>query len=216
MKMEITLLLRLVVATLFGALIGLEREQHGRPAGLRTHILVSLGSCLVMLISLYGFTGIQSRDPARLAAQVVSGIGFLGAGTILREGTSVRGLTTAASLWVVAGIGLAVGSGFYLAAGVTTIIAVLVLVFLDDFGKKFIGRQMGRIQATLADQPGTLAAFCQVLGKHGVSITSINLEIEEEKEKALISLQVKGHNIAKEKIIAELSALPDIFSVKWE
>ena len=214
--MVMALLARLLLAVFFGALIGLEREQHGRPAGLRTHILVSLGSCLIMLISLYGFPGVQSRDPARLAAQVVSGIGFLGAGTIMREGTSVRGLTTAASLWVVAGIGLAVGTGFYLAGGVATIIAVLVLALLDDVEKKFIGQQTGKIQVTLADRPGALAAFCQVLNTNGVSISNFNLDIEEEKQKAIISLQVKGHNIVKEKIITELSSLPDIFSVKWE
>ncbi|HBL37110.1 MAG TPA: methyltransferase, partial [Firmicutes bacterium] len=108
-----------MVATLLGAVIGLEREQHGRPAGLRTHILVALGSCLIMLVSIYGFPSGTGSDPARLAAQVVSGIGFLGAGTILRDGTSIRGLTTAASLWVVAGIGLAAGTGFYWAAAIT-------------------------------------------------------------------------------------------------
>lgn len=169
-----------------------------------------------MLISIYGFSGEGGRDPARLAAQVVSGIGFLGAGTILREGTSIRGLTTAASLWVVAGIGLAVGTGFYLAGGAATLIAVFVLALLDHVEKKFIAQQTGKIQATLSDKPGALAAFCQVLGNNGISIRSINLEIEEEKQKALITLQVKGHNIVKEKVIAELSLLPDIFSVNWE
>ena len=85
-----TLVLRLFLAGLMGSLIGLERESHGRPAGLRTHTLVSLGACLVMLISIYGFDDTGNRDPARLAAQVISGVGFLGAGTILREGATVR------------------------------------------------------------------------------------------------------------------------------
>src|SRR5690554_77862 len=104
----------------------------GRPAGFRTHILVSVGSSLIMIISAYAFGGTAAGyDPGRIAAQVVSGIGFLGAGTIMREGANVRGLTTAASLWTVAGIGLAVGSGFYFAAIVATILVVLTLVLLN-------------------------------------------------------------------------------------
>lgn len=106
------MIIRLLLAGLMGGIIGLERESHGRPAGLRTHIIVSLGSCLIMLVSIYGFEDAGNRDPARLAAQVISGIGFLGAGTILREGATIIGLTTAASLWVVAGIGLAMGAVF--------------------------------------------------------------------------------------------------------
>ena len=115
------MILRLIVATLFGGLIGLERESHKRPAGFRTHILVCIGSALVMMISQYAFlefSGKLGYDPGRIAAQVISGIGFLGAGTILREGSTIKGLTTAASLWVVAGIGLAVGTGFYASGAV--------------------------------------------------------------------------------------------------
>ena len=112
------LLLRLVLAGILGGAVGFERERHNRPAGLRTHILVCLGSALVMIVSVEGFSGALGPrgDQARLAAQVVSGIGFLGAGTIMRQGSSVRGLTTAASLWVVAAVGLATGIGLYLAA----------------------------------------------------------------------------------------------------
>ncbi len=107
---QMEIITRLVLAAVIGGLIGIEREFKNRPAGLRTHVLVSLGSALIMLISIDGFTNIvnQTGDPARLAAQVVSGIGFLGAGTIMRTENSINGLTTAASLWVAAGIGLAV------------------------------------------------------------------------------------------------------------
>jgi len=204
-----------VVATLLGAVIGLERERHGRPAGLRTHILVALGSCLVMLLSIYGFPEGKEGDPGRLAAQVVSGIGFLGAGTILRDGTSIRGLTTAASLWVVAGIGLAAGSGFYWAAAATTFLAVFALVLLDDLEIKFIAGPLVRIRAELADQPGALASLSQVFANHGVSIKKISMAIDEESKKALISLQVRGHNIDKEKILAELYSLPGLTSLEW-
>ena len=208
-------MIRLVVATLLGAVIGLEREKHGRPAGLRTHILVALGSCLIMLLSIYGFPAERNWDPGRLAAQVVSGIGFLGAGTILRDGTSIRGLTTAASLWVVAGIGLAAGSGFYWAAALTTFLAVFALVLLDDLERKLFTGSTVQIRAELLDRPGALASLSQVFANHGVSIRKIALTIDEENRRALISLQVRGHNIDKEKILAELSALPGLSSVEW-
>lgn len=134
---NISLMMRLFLAMLLGGLVGLEREQANHPAGLRTHILVCLGSALIMLLSIYGFSqfvyeGNVRVDPARLATAVITGIGFLGAGTIIFTGKSIAGLTTAASLWVVASIGLAVGAGFYFAAVAVT---VLVIVNLFVFNK---------------------------------------------------------------------------------
>ena len=127
------IILRLVLTVVLSGLIGLERQMHRRTAGLRTHILVSLGSCLIMLTSLYVFDiykGIANLDPSRIAAGVITGIGFLGAGTIIRDREGVKGLTTAASLWVVAGIGLAVGCGFSRAAIYATVLTLIVLFFL--------------------------------------------------------------------------------------
>lgn len=124
---------RLILSVILGALIGLERQLHRRSAGLRTHILVCLGSCLIMLTSLFVFDIYSQRvplDPGRIAAGVITGIGFLGAGAIIREREGIKGLTTAASLWVVAGIGLAVGCGLYSAGIFTTILALIVLFFL--------------------------------------------------------------------------------------
>jgi len=127
------MIVRLLLTLVLSGLIGLERQVHRRDAGLRTHILVALGSCLIMLTSLYVFDIYKDQvalDPVRIAAGVVTGIGFLGAGTIIREPDGVRGLTTAASLWVVAGIGLAVGVGFNKIAIYTTILVLVVLHFL--------------------------------------------------------------------------------------
>ena len=124
---------RLTLSVVLSGFIGLERQFHRRTAGLRTHILVSLGSCLIMLTSLYIFDIYKAQvplDPARIAAGVITGIGFLGAGAIMRDRETIRGLTTAASLWVVAGIGLAVGCGFYLAAIYTTALSLAVLLIL--------------------------------------------------------------------------------------
>jgi len=126
--------LRLLVGALLGGLVGFERERHNRKiAGFRTHILVCVGSTLIMLTSLYIFDLYGTRapvDPARIAAGVITGIGFLGAGTIIRSNVSVTGLTTAASLWTVSGVGLAVGCGFYTAAYATTIIVMAALYLL--------------------------------------------------------------------------------------
>ena len=124
---------RLVLALVLSGLVGLEREAKGRAAGLRTHILVSVGSALIMLTGVHLMTlyrGVVEVDPGRLAAQVVSGIGFLGAGTIIQFRDSVRGLTTAASVWAAAGIGLAVGSGFYMGAMAATALVLAALLLL--------------------------------------------------------------------------------------
>lgn len=121
------MLLRLALATVLGSVIGVERERSGKPAGVRTHGMVSLGAALFAVVSLYGFGG--TGDPARVAAQIVTGIGFLGAGAILHERGSVQGLTTAASLWVTAAIGLAVGTGMALMSLATTVLVFLLLRF---------------------------------------------------------------------------------------
>ena len=207
---------RLLLAALFAGVIGLERESHGRPAGLRTHILVSMGSCLVMLLSIYGFPGWTARDPARLAAQVISGIGFLGAGTILREGASVKGLTTAASLWVVAGIGLAIGAGFYLSAVVATVIAVVALFFLEKLEKRFISPRAVSLEVTMVDRPGQLGEVCSLIGRHGFSIHGIELERDEAAGLAVASLQVEGRGPARpEQLIEELRHIGGVRRLVW-
>jgi putative Mg2+ transporter-C (MgtC) family protein len=136
--------LRLCVAALLGGVIGYERQHSHRPAGMRTHVLVSVGSALVMCTSTFIFAQYQDifqaksvPDPARLGAQVISGIGFLGAGTILREGFSIKGLTTAASLWAVACIGLAVGIGFWPGALIATVVIYLALNALKKVNRRY-------------------------------------------------------------------------------
>ena len=143
-------LIRIGLAALLGGLIGLEREYFDQPAGFRTHILVALGAALFTLVGAYGFevfedgAGTMRADPTRVAAQVVTGIGFLGAGAIMQQGLSVRGLTTAASLWVTAAIGTAVGLGFYFASFVTVGVTLAALVFLKPVEQRIIDRVSGR------------------------------------------------------------------------
>jgi len=127
---ELNLALRLTAGLVLGAIIGFERELHRQPAGFRTHSLVALGAALFTIVSAYGFSG-PLVDPTRIAAQIVSGIGFIGAGTILQYRGHIRGLTTAASLWAVAAIGTAAGAGMFVIAGTGTVLILVVLSVLD-------------------------------------------------------------------------------------
>ncbi|MCP9485046.1 MAG: MgtC/SapB family protein [Gaiellaceae bacterium MAG52_C11] len=162
MPSELDLIFRLSVAGLFAGLVGIERELSDKGAGFRTHILVGLGSCLFALMSAYGLElflegppGQRYGDPTRIAAQIVSGIGFLGAGAIIREGVTVRGLTTAASLWVVAAIGMAAAFGHYGLAGFTTVITLLSLVALRRVKPRYLARMRSDHTAFALDVDGT-------------------------------------------------------------
>ena len=126
-QVQLEAIFRLIVAGVLGAMVGYEREAHGRPAGLRTYILVSLGACLFTLVSILGF---PDSEQARVAAQIVTGIGFIGAGTIIRAQAGVTGVTTAAGIWAIAAVGMAAGTGLYVLAIVTALGAVLVLQFV--------------------------------------------------------------------------------------
>jgi len=217
---DVELFIRLALAALLGAVIGLERESHRRPAGFRTHTLVSMGSALVMLVSAYGLNrgadSVWPYDPTRIAAQVVSGIGFLGAGTILREGPTVRGLTTAASLWVVAGIGLASGAGFYLAAVLATALAVVTLVWLSRVERQVLSSKESTLSLVVSDQPGQLGAIASVLGRHGVNIRGVELAPQEGARAALLITVEVPPRADRSRVLADLSALEGVFRASYE
>ncbi|TXK79602.1 MgtC/SapB family protein [Paenibacillus sp. N3.4] len=206
--------IRLVLALLLGGLIGFEREVSSHAAGLRTHILVCVGSTLVMLLSMYGFSAFVNEvnvriDPSRLAAQVISGIGFLGAGTIIFNGRSITGLTTAASLWVVAGIGLAVGAGFYYPAILACFMVLISLWILNKVELKYFnGKKIRVIKIQAIDQPGTLGLITTLLGKHKVDIRKIAMD-EQETVNEIKNIQITFHvTIPKMSII--ISVLEEI------
>ncbi|OPH56553.1 magnesium transporter MgtC [Paenibacillus ferrarius] len=205
---QVHITIRLVLALFLGGLIGFEREVSSHAAGLRTHILVCVGSSLVMLLSMYGFSAFVNEvnvrlDPSRLAAQVISGIGFLGAGTIIFNGRSITGLTTAASLWVVAGIGLAVGAGFYYPAILVCFMVLISLWILNKVEHKYFnGKKVRVLKIQAADQPGTLGVITTLLGKQNVDIRKITLEEHEDPDKPN-QVQITFHvTIPKPPIIA--------------
>ncbi|TJX67598.1 MgtC/SapB family protein [Soehngenia saccharolytica] len=172
------ILIRLILAAFIGGLIGIEREASNRPAGFRTHILVSVGSTLMMLVSTNGAT--NGGDSTRIAAQVVSGIGFLGAGTILRNGNTIKGLTTAASLWVCAGIGLAIGQGFYFAGIITTLIAFLSLMYLGKLEKTILSDVYNQLTIVGRERNGLIGDIGTILGRNNITIK--NIDIREIKK----------------------------------
>jgi putative Mg2+ transporter-C (MgtC) family protein len=184
------IVLRLSLATLLGGLVGLERERLERAAGLRTHAIVSLAAALIMIVSTYGFAAILGADqrvtfdPSRVAAQVVSGIGFLGAGVIIFRKNAVRGLTTAASVWAVAGLGLACGGGLFAAAGVATTLILLLQVGLRPLEQRvFAHHREHRVELRVRRVAGSLVAVEAAVAKAGVSLRSLRVRpIHDETE----------------------------------
>lgn len=211
------MLLRLVVATVLGGTIGYQRERMEKPAGFRTHTLVALGSSLMMLVSVYPFLG-RSADPSRIAAGVITGMGFLGAGTIIRQGSIVRGLTTAASLWIASGIGLAVGVGYYFAALVTTLLVFTVLTVLKKVEIGLVApRGLRTLLVTTADKPGQIGKIGSALGHLRVDIRHIELEVSAGLEEALVKLVVKiPEDVEEFRVIEEVAAVEGIREVRWE
>jgi len=176
------IILRIFVGFLLSGIVGIEREGINRPAGLRTHILVGTGSTLIMVTGIFLAETYADTDAARLGAQVVSGIGFLGAGTIIKEGVSVRGLTTAASLWATAGIGLACGAGFLAPAVFTTAIVMFSLVFFQKLNRVLVNRRHEvRVNIICTNEPGQIGAIGTYLGNENVQIKQISIHDEQEK-----------------------------------
>ncbi|GAE88717.1 MgtC/SapB family protein [Acetivibrio straminisolvens] len=209
---------RLLLACVLGGLIGYERESTNRPAGFRTHILVCVGSALVMITSQYifeNYKGITNIDPARLGAQVISGIGFLGAGTIIREGANVRGLTTAASLWAVSCAGIAVGIGFYGGAIIATVIIYITLILLKRTERHIARkRRLSVFYIQTEDLPGQIGIIGSIFGKYNVTIRNIEFINDEKGKDVLIKFTVKvPASISREKIMDELHKVDGVKKV---
>jgi putative Mg2+ transporter-C (MgtC) family protein len=212
---DLDVLGRLVVAAVLGGAIGVEREIRDREAGIRTHLLVALGSGLFTIISAYGFhafltsgDAVVRADPTRIAAQIVTGIGFLGAGAIIREGLSVRGLTTAGSLWVSAAIGMAAGAGWYTAAIATTVLTILALWPLRLIAYRIIERikpEENRLVVELREG-APLGPFLAWL--HDVR----HFELRDERDRRVVTVELPHID---ETLVSKLSDLEYVIGVRW-
>ena len=216
-------LVRVVVAAGLGGAVGLERELRDHEAGFRTHLLVSVGSALFTLVSAYGFNeflvgagNVVRTDPTRIAAQIVTGVGFLGAGAIIRQGFSVRGLTTAATLWVVAAIGMASGAGYYSAAVITTALVLFSLWPLRIITRQVMHRVRPETDTLLAqlragESPAPLIARLEELGGEVEA-----LEIGHERDRRTVLMDVKLPPRADTPgIVAKLAELEPVLEVRW-
>ena len=216
-------LLRLALAAALGGALGLERELREREAGLRTHLLVSVGSALFTIVSAYGFhaflasgANVIRADPTRIAAQIVTGIGFLGAGAIIRQGLSVRGLTTAATLWVVAAIGLACGAGYYSAAAIATAVSIFALWPLRIFAYKVVRRFRGEtglllVQLHAGDSP---SGVIDEVERVGAKIESIEITHEADRRNVQLMVELAREGIVQE-LVTKVADVENVLEVRW-
>jgi putative Mg2+ transporter-C (MgtC) family protein len=216
-------LLRLALAAVLGGLIGVERELREREAGLRTHLLVALGSALFTIVGAYGFhdfldsgEAVVRADPTRVAAQIVTGIGFLGAGAIIRQGFSVRGLTTAATLWVVAAVGLAAGAGYYSAAVITTALVLIALYPLRIIAYQILRRfrvEDGRLLVELpaGTPPG---GVIDEIEHTGARINSVDVSQEGDRRRLELDV-VLARDTPAPRLVARIADVENVAEVRW-
>lgn len=220
---EITL--RLVLAVVLGGAVGFERESQNLPAGFRTHILVCVGAALIMIVSAYGYSGPLegTADHSRIAAAVVTGIGFLGAGTILRQRGNIRGLTTAASIWVVSGIGLAIGIGFYFPALLATGLVLLSLLVLGRLDRVLVPAYRTKwLTISLSDRVGLIKEIMEIFTELKLNIRKIEFAeltpsvLPEEKHVEIEIMLVTPLNFDKNRLFQRLAFLEGIGRVTWQ
>lgn len=210
---DLEIILRILMSAFLGGIIGIQRERRDRPAGFRTHILVCIGATLFTVISLFPFEGVAYADPTRIISQIVVGIGFLGAGTIIRQGNIVFGLTTAASLWTVAGIGVAVGIGYYIPAVVVTAIVLLVLTSFKKVEQTILAAPNKNMVLNIKADKSFYERFIENMNELNVNILEMNLQALDQN-KILIKAKLESTsffsaaNLSNE--ICKLSGIDEI------
>jgi putative Mg2+ transporter-C (MgtC) family protein len=213
------IILRLIMSLLLSSLIGLERESRRQHAGFRTHILISLGSTILMLLSIYipqTFQNFQNGDPGRIAAQVVSGIGFLGAGAIFKLGSNVKGLTTAATIWAVAAIGLTVGAGMYSGALIATVLILFVLIILDRVENKFFpDLHLKILQVHFTTEKIDTEAVFNLLKQLHITIQSVNISHSLNEKTAQMKLYVNiPVKLPLQELYHQLTTIDNVSEIK--
>ncbi|MDX2107747.1 MAG: MgtC/SapB family protein [Candidatus Melainabacteria bacterium] len=222
MNLEVEIVKRLLTAALLGGLIGAERGRRNRGAGLRTHSVVCTASALIMIVSAYGgFTLMGGEDvrfdPTRMAAQVISGIGFLGAGIIIFRKNQVRNLTTAASVWAVAGVGLSTGAGLYFTSFAATIILCIILSLLKPLELKlFPDRHINNLKIELSNGLDGVKAVAQILKESGLQTVSLTVKHAQGDKKGELRVQAAGQEEIFVKLIEDFQHLPGVEDVEFD
>ena len=213
--------LRLILAAIFGAVIGVERERKDWAAGMRTHMMVCMGSALIMLVSSFGFSDTAGNeyielDPSRVAAQIVSGIGFIGAGAILfLKPTTILGLTTASGLWTVAGIGMATGGGMYFAASLTTVLSIIILWGLQPLQKKFSSKFQNKT-VTIVTKKGLSPRFVIDRITDGSNLDYNSISVTKQSKENIIEVKLeKPATTGFKDIIADIQENEDVKKITW-
>ncbi|MFH1177898.1 MAG: MgtC/SapB family protein [Acidobacteriota bacterium] len=206
--------LRLLIATLLGGLIGLQRELSGKPAGLRTNLLICIGACLLTELSLAVPASLGGGDPARIAAQIVSGIGFLGAGTILQSRRAVHGLTSAATIWVVAGVGMVVGAGFERQAAIATALILAVLILLRRAEERMLGQHTVTFTVLVRDATTDPQVLIRRLGVKGRPLSS--RWTRGGNGASQITVAWRGTVASAKQAAVTAASLPDLELERWE
>jgi len=206
-------LVRILVAACLGLLIGSERKNRNKSAGIRTHVIVALGAALIMVVSKYGFTDVEKVDSARVAAQVVSGVGFLGAGVIFVRNNLVNGLTTAAGIWATAGVGLALGAGMYV-VGISSALLVLIIQFVMHRIAYFADvASGGLIRMTLVKQEGIVQSMEDYLQREKLSVVSVKINKTKKDEVKLEFDVVFPPGYQKSRLLARLVEMDEVLAV---
>ncbi|MBO8427892.1 MAG: MgtC/SapB family protein [Firmicutes bacterium] len=195
----ILIFLCLLVSIIYGGIIGYQREINGHAAGLRTHILISLGSALIMVISVYGVPGEATRDPMRLAAAGVTGMGFLGAGSIIKNGLNIKGLTTAASIWVTMAIGMASGAGYFVIGLITTLFTLICLASFTKL-EKWVSRNKTNVVILASTNEPVMSTLLDLFDKYNVVYKGLETSLIEENDQKKLRVSFKYVNRSKKKL----------------
>lgn len=210
-----------LTAAALGSLIGLEREVHGQPAGLRTHMILAVGAALAAILSI-SYSQFLSNpqlpsDPGRIVAQVVSGVGFLGAGAIMKMGVTVKGLTTASSLWTTAIVGIACGSQYYKIAGFTTVLVLMILTVMNYLeGILLTSYKAHTLKATLTDRPGIINDLRENLDEYKIKVVSLNASMPDKETLKLEMVIRKPSDIGMDKVINIVSSMDEAQTMSLE
>ena len=219
--------LRVLAACVCGAAIGYERSKRLKEAGIRTHVIVCCAAALTMIVSKYGFAdlvsqggadlyGTKGTDPARLAAQVISGVSFLGAGIIFRNGNSIKGLTTAAGIWATAGIGLAIGAGMYVLGIFTTVVIALIQILMHKFTIGVDSMVVGRLHCVVTHSAEFRKALNEYIDDHGMQIIEVKIDLLEDGSAANNLTLRMHHDVTVNDLTEFLESVGDVRNVSFE